>query len=321
MAEESRRNKILRFAQDDVIKQKIMITKEIFKKIRQIEITTNRLVSDIFAGQYHSAFKGEGIEFDEVREYQPGDDIRTIDWNVTARTGKAHIKKFVEEREMSVMILVDASASTRFGSVNQLKSSLAAEMAAVLAASATRNNDKVGLIIFSDKIEKYIPPRKGLRHVLRVVREILYFKPEGRRTDIELALEYLNKVTNHKMVTFLISDFMDTIDQAGAFKKALSIANKKHDIIAIALSDPREREMIHCGLIDCVDAETGARIVVDSTSRKVRENFKAQSIKRREQRAALFRSCAIDQIEISTGEPYIKALVKFFKQRRKRLAR
>lgn len=220
-----------------------MIPKELFQKIRRIEISTSRLVTDVFAGQYHSAFKGQGIEFDEVREYQPGDDVRTIDWNVTARTGKPHIKKFVEERELTVMIMVDVSLSCRFASINMLKSQLAAELAAVLAFSAIRNNDKVGLIIFTDKIEKFIPPRKGISHVLRVIREVLYFEPEGRSTDIVNALEYLNKVSSRKNIAFVISDFFPASLTAGGeagelLKKSLAIANKRHDLISITLNDP-----------------------------------------------------------------------------------
>ncbi|MDP8212603.1 MAG: DUF58 domain-containing protein [Candidatus Zapsychrus exili] len=303
-----------------------MLPKEIFKKIRQIEITTNRMVTDMFAGQYHSVFKGQGMEFDEVREYNHGDDIRFIDWNVTARTGKPYIKKFVEERELSVMILVDASMSLKFSTTNQLKSTIAAEIAGVLAFAAIRNNDKVGLIIFTDKIEKFIPPRKGTAHVLRVIREILYFKPESNGTDISLALDYLNKVTTRKTVSFLVSDFMET-EQKGdfnvsfGFKKAMSIANRKHDLIAITLNDPKENELPKLGLIHFQDAETGELKFVDSSDKQSQRYFKQASKALFESRDLLFRSSGVDHIDVSTDVPYEKALIKFFQQRRKRISR
>jgi len=308
-----------------------MIPKEIFKNIKRIEITTSRLVSDIFAGEYHSVFKGQGIEFDEVREYQQGDDVRTIDWNVTARTGKPHIKKFVEERELTVMIMVDVSLSCRFASVNMLKSQIAAEVAAVLAFSAIRNNDKVGLIIFTDKIEKFIPPRKGVGHVLRVIREVLYFEPEGKSTDCINALEYLNKVTSRKAIAFLISDFftaqpITNQDQSNksengndeALKRTLAIANKRHDVIAITLNDPREMEFPNCGLIDLQDAETGKRTLVDSSDEALRNQYYQNNLKRLDEREKLFRSVGMDYINISTDVPYADAIVKFFLKRRRR---
>jgi uncharacterized protein (DUF58 family) len=306
-----------------------MIPKEIFKKVRQIEITTSRIVTDVFAGQYHSVFKGQGIEFDEVREYQFGDDIRSIDWNVTARTGRPYIKKYVEERELSVMILVDASSSCQFGTVNQLKSTMAAEVAAVLALAAIRNNDKVGLIIFTDNIELFIPPRKGLRHVLRVIREILYFKPRKQGTDIVLALDCLNKVTTHKTVSFLISDFLESqpstmkrnavINEPG-FKRAMAVTNKRHDLIAITLNDQRETDLNESGLLVFEDAETGEEKWVDTTSASVRETFKRLSLNHQEGRKRLFDSIGVDHIDISTESPYVRALVKFFKTRRRRIA-
>jgi uncharacterized protein (DUF58 family) len=312
-----------------------MIPKELFQKVRRIEITTSRLVSDVFAGQYHSVFKGQGIEFDEVREYQPGDDVRTIDWNVTARTGKPHIKKFVEERELTVMILVDVSSSCRFSSVNMLKSQLAAEVAAILAFSAIRNHDKVGLIMFTDKIEKFIPPRKGLRHVLQVIREVLYFKPEGQSTDIAHALEYLNKVITRKSISFLISDFFpsgtllsaaggakdycDTLSEAGErLKKSLAIANRRHDMIAITLDDPREKELADCGIIELEDAETGKTLLVDSSDAGLRKQYHQNNVDRLKARDRLFRSVSTDHIDISTDTPYTDAIVKFFLKRRSR---
>jgi len=297
-----------------------MIPKELFKKIRQIEITTTRMVSDIFAGQYHSVFKGQGMEFDEVREYQFGDDTRRIDWNVTARTGKPHIKKFVEERELSVMILVDASKSCQFGSKQQLKSSLAAEIAAVFAFSAIKNNDKVGLIIFTDRIEKFIPPRKGSSHVLRVIREILYFKPEGVQTNISLALDYLNKITLHRTVAFLISDFLDIgkTQSKEDVQKALLITNRKHDLIAVTLNDPREEELVNCGLVEIEDAETGKRRLIDTSSPWVRRDFKDSSVEYKNWRKTLFQSTGIDHIDIDTHLPYESALIRFFKERKSR---
>lgn len=302
-----------------------MIPKEILKKIRRIEITTSRLVTDVFAGQYHSVFKGRGIEFDEVREYQIGDDIRTIDWNVTARTGKPHIKKFVEERELTTMILVDASKSCQFASVNEVKSKLAAEIAAILAFSAIRNNDKVGLLIFTDKIEKFIPPRKGKSHVLRVIREVLYFQPENQATDITYALEYLNKVATRKSVAFIISDFFEPKnkineqkEKEAVFRNTLAITNKRHDLVAITLNDPRESNLPNCGLLQLEDAESGNMVLIDSTSESIRKKYYEDALQRLNERDRLFQSVGIDHIDISTSTSYVDEMVKFFKKRRKR---
>jgi len=294
-----------------------MIPKDIFTKIRRIEITTKRLATDVFAGAYHSVFKGQGVEFDEVREYQPGDDIRTIDWNVTARTGRPHIKKFIEEREMTVMIVVDASRSCHFATTQELKSKLAAEIAAVLAFSAIKNNDKVGLVIFTENIEKFIPPRKGLRHVLRVIREVLYFKPQGRATNIKNALEFLSKVARRRSVAFIISDFFEK-NIAQELKKDLTIANKRHDVIAITLNDPKEFDLPDCGLLELQDAETGGRYVVDSGSRLVRNRYHENSIKRVQERENLFKSVGVDAVNIFTDKPFSHELVKFFIKRKKR---
>jgi len=297
-----------------------MLPKELLKKIKQIEITTSRLVSDVFAGQYHSVFKGQGIEFDEVREYQIGDDIRTIDWNVTARTGIPHIKKFVEERELVVMIMVDVSRSSKFATEGILKNQLAAEISSLLALSAIRNNDKVGLIVFTDKIEKFIPPRKGTKHVLRVIREVLYFKPDNNKTNINNALDYLNKVTTRRTISFLISDYL-TDEGHDGLKKSLSAANKRHDLIAITLNDPREQNLPDCGLITLEDAETGQIVVIDSTDKKVREKYlklnQARIVKRKE----LFCMSGVDFIDISTDMSYSDEIVKFFLKRRKRIRR
>jgi uncharacterized protein (DUF58 family) len=226
-----------------------MIPKEILKKIRRLQIVTNRVVSDVFAGEYLSVFKGRGMEFNEVREYQPGDEERDIDWNVTARMGRPFVKKFVEERELTVMLLVDASASSRFGTRDRFKSELAAELCAVLAFSAIRNKDRVGLVIFTDRIEKFVPPGKGSRHVLRVIREVLYFRPQGRGTDISLALDYLNRVIRRRSVVFLVSDFL-----AAGFERALRVSARRHDLVALLVRDPREEELPPAGLVRLEDA-------------------------------------------------------------------
>ncbi len=290
-----------------------MIPKDILDKVRRIEITTSHLVNDFFAGAYHSAFKGRGMEFDQVREYQMGDDIRTIDWNVTARTGKAHVKQYVEERELSVMILVDASASSRFASSGVLKNQLAAELAAVLAFAAIRNNDKVGLLIFTDEVELFIAPRKGKSHVLRVIREVLYFKPKGSSTNIPVALEYFIRVSKRHCVGFLISDFFQTNIQ-----KSLNLANNYHDLVAITLNDPRESHLPECGLIQIRDAETGELKLIDTSDSTLRAWYQQKAKERLEERNRLFGSSGVDHIDLVTNEPYISALVSFFAGRRRR---
>lgn len=299
-----------------------MIPKEILDNVRRIEITTKRLVTDVFAGQYQSVFKGRGIEFDEVREYLPGDDVRSIDWNVTARTGVPHVKKFVEEREMTVMILIDASRSCSFATTRQLKSRLAAEVAAVLAFSAIRNHDKIGLIFFTGEVEKFIPPRKGRSHVLRLIREILCFKARRHGTSITSAAEFMNRVTTRKSVTFIISDFFEPgtgpLAEPG-FVKALRVVNKKHDLIAVTLNDPREASLPCCGLVDLEDAETGVSRTIDTSDPQVRGEYAAQAALRLEKRARLFKSLNMDHIDVSTQGAFADQLVKFFAQRRKRL--
>src|SRR5512135_279787 len=247
-----------------------MLTSEQLKAVRKIQIRTSHLVSDLFAGQYHSVFKGRGMEFAEVRQYLPGDDVRTIDWNVTARTGAPHVKRYVEERELTVMLLVDASASTHFGTVRQLKSEMAAELAALFAFSAITNNDKVGLVMFSDHVELALPPKKGTRHVLRVIREVLSFSPKGRGTDIAAALEHLNHVSKRRCVTFVISDFLDT-----RARLALKIANRRHDVIAVVLDDPRDLTLPDVGLLEVQDAESGELMLVDTGDKRVRREFEA----------------------------------------------
>ena len=291
-----------------------MLPKEIAKKIRRIQITTSKLVTDFLSGQYESVFKGRGIEFDEVREYQPGDEIRSIDWNVTARMGHPFIKKYVEERQLTVMILLDASGSSYFGTSKRLKSELAAEVSAVLAFAAIKNNDRVGLIIFTDRIEKFIPPRKGPQHVLRVIREALYFKPKSHGTDIEGALRYLDGVTTRRAVTFIISDFL-----AKDFKKSLSIANKRHDVVAITITDPREIELPNAGLVELTDAEKGSMFLIDTSNANLRKTFLLRSRKLQEERLRLFGSIGMDHIDIRTDRPYIDEMIKFFSMRKRRI--
>ena len=290
-----------------------MIPKEILKKIRYIEIRTRRLVNDLFSGEYHSTFKGQGMEFEEVREYQPGDDIRLIDWNVTARTGFPHVKKFREERELSVVQLVDASSSGRFGTRDRFKSEVAAELCALLAFSAIKNNDKVGLIIFTDRIEKFVPPKKGRSHVLRLIREILYFQPQGVATDIGLALEYLTKVIKRKSVVFLVSDFFFE-----GYTKPLQLANKKHDVIAMKITDPRERAFENVGLIELEDAETGEVVLINTGSKEFRREFEARADEDLQNLKRSFKLVNMDFINIQTDQSYIAPLVSFFNMREKR---
>ena len=294
-----------------------MIPKEVLKKVRQIEIRTNREVTDVLGGQYHSVFKGHGMEFEEVREYLPGDEVRSIDWNVTARFGHPYIKKFKEERELTVMLIVDVSASGQFGSVRQTKNELAAELAAVLAFSAIRNNDKVGLIMFTDQIEKYVPPKKGRRHVLRVIREILAFQPKGRGTNLKAALDYLNHVQSRRAVTFVLSDFQ--VQDEETVRKKLRVASKRHDVVALSLRDPREEELPAVGLVELRDAETDERALLDTFDRHVREQFAAKSRLRLEGLRRMLRSASVDHVEIRCETDYMLPLIKFFKMRERRI--
>jgi len=275
-----------------------MIPPEILRGVRQIEIRANRAVNDVLAGQYESVFKGRGMEFDEVREYQVGDDVRAIDWNVTARMGHPFIMKYVEERELTVMLLVDLSRSGQFGSVRQLKSEVAAYVAALLAFSATKNNDKVGLLIFTDRIEKFIPPKKGRRHVLRLIRELLYTELEGVDTDLPMALEHLTRMLRKRAVVFLISDFI-TAD----FEKPLRLANRRHDLIAVSIADPRERRFEPAGMIELEDAETGKAIIVDTGSRSLRRRYEAAGRERAGRLREAFKATGVDQIEIEAAAP------------------
>ena len=287
-----------------------MLTKELLKQVRQIEIRTKGLVNQVFSGEYHSVFKGRGMEFSEVREYQFGDDIRNIDWNVTARFGHPFIKVFEEERELTVMLMIDMSGSLIFGSVNKTKQQIAAEISAILAFSALKNNDKAGLILFTDKIEKFVPPRKGRSHVLRIIREVLSFEPEGKSTDMKAALEYLNNAVKKRSIVFLLSDFMDS-----GYEKILRIVGKRHDLIGIVLNDKREDEIPPMGLVKFVDAESGMERWIDTADRKTRFLFQQMREKNKADRKALFLSSRLDSIEIQTGEDYIKPIVKFFRLR------
>lgn len=291
-----------------------MLPKDIIKKIQRIKIVTSRMVSDVFAGEYQSVFKGRGMEFEEVREYQPGDEVRDIDWNVTARMGRPFIKKFVEERELTLMLLTDLSGSSQFGSAGRFKSELAAELCAVLAFSAIRNKDKVGLIVFTDRIEKFVPPAKGSRHVLRLIREVLYFRPTGTGTDLGLALQYLSKVARRQTVAFLISDFADA-----GFEKALRIAHRRHDLVPVVVGDPREESLPPVGLIGLRDPETDAETVLNAGDPSLRKAFARRRAAGGAALRKLFRSSDMDSIEVSTSRPYEKDLLAFFRQREKKL--
>jgi len=291
-----------------------MISKELAKKIRYIQIYTGKAVNHLLAGEYESIFKGRGMAFSEVREYQMGDDIRTIDWNVTARTGSPHVKLYVEERELTVLFLVDMSASGAFGSTLRTKNETAAEICALVAFSAIKNNDKVGLALFTDHVEKFIPPAKGATHVLRIIRELLSFSPKRARTDIKGAIEYLTRITNKRCVVFLISDFLDK-----GFEKPLRVMGKRHDLIAVSVSDPREMQMPDVGLIELEDAETGERVVMDTGSRDVRKRYEALGVARQQRLRGLFRSTGVDHLEIENGRDYVGDLVRFFKIRGRRL--
>lgn len=293
-----------------------MLAKDLIKRIRRIQIRTSHLVSDALAGQYHSAFKGRGMEFEEVRPYQVGDEIRTIDWNVSARIGEPHVKLFREERELTVMLAVDLSGSQSFGTNRQLKRELLAEIAATLAFSAIRNNDKVGLICFTDRVEKFVPPRKGPRHVLRIIRELLALKPKGRGTSVGPAIEELNRVLRKRAVVFVLSDFMDE-----GFDRSLRAARRRHDVIPVVIGDRREDELPNIGLVEFTDSETGRRTVIDTGRRRVRERYAAHSARRRSELASTFRRMRIDPIEVRTGESFVEPLTAYFRRRQKRRAR
>lgn len=290
-----------------------MDAQEIFKKVRKIEIKTRGLSHQIFSGEYHSVFKGRGMSFSEVREYQYGDDIRNIDWNVTARYNHPYIKIFEEERELTVILVIDVSGSNNFGTQKQLKQELITEIAAVLSFSAIQNNDKVGVIFFSDKIEKFIPPKKGTSHILRIIRELLDFKPESNGTNISEALRYLTNAIKKRSIVFLISDFMDE-----NIEKAVQIANHKHDLIAVRLTDLRETELPNVGLVRMMDAESGKMIWVDTSSKSIRRSFGRYARTRREELDLLFNRLGVDMAKVYTGEDYVKPLMNLFKKREAR---
>ncbi len=293
-----------------------MIPKEVIRKIRHIQITTSRKVTNVFAGQYQSVFKGAGMEFDEVREYTPGDEIRSIDWNVTARMGHPFIKKFTEERELTIMLVLDVSMSNRYGTKGRLKSDLAAELCSVIAFSAVQNSDKIGMLTFSDKVEQYIPPRKGMRHVLRVIREALYNNAEGTGTDLNLILEHLNRVTKRNTITFIISDFM-----APDFKKNLTITNKRHDVIAVDITDPSEKRLPSAGMVKVHDSETGDKFLIDTSNPGVRRKYEDNTSRFDIWKKDVFSSSGVDSIEIMTDSSYVQPLIHFFKMRERRRGR
>jgi len=287
---------------------------EILKKVQRIQIVANRMVNDLFAGQYQSVFRGRGMEFDEVREYQPGDDVRNIDWNVTARSGTPYIKRFSEERELTINFLVDVSASGAFGSVDRSKLELVIEVAAMLMFSALKSNDKVGLLFFCDEVIRYFPPVKGKANVLRFIRELLAAKPVPRETDLEAALQYLNRVQKKRAVVFLISDFI-----GAAASRTMAVANRRHDLIVLTVSDPRERKLPDVGFITLKDAETGEIVEVDTRHPRIRSLFESRSASESETLSAEFKRIGVDELGIDTGEDYLKSLRRFFTMRAKRL--
>lgn len=291
-----------------------MTTAELLKKVRQVEIKTRGMVNQVFSGEYHSVFKGRGMEFSEVREYSYGDDIRKIDWNVTARNNKPFIKVFEEERELTVMLVVDVSRSGQFGTVESTKMEIATEICAVLAFSAIRNNDKVGLIMFSDEVEKFIAPNKGKSHILRIVRELLSYQPKGTGTNISGALQYLNNVIKKRSISFVLSDFIDE-----GYDNALRIVSKRHDVIAVTMSDPRERELPKVGLIKMADAESGQERWVDTSDANIRRSFEQYWRQHDERMKKAFLSTKVDRISIETHRPYLRPLVDFFKMRESRV--
>lgn len=287
-----------------------MDTKELLKKVRKIEIKTRGLSSQVFSGEYHSAFKGKGMAFAEVREYMPGDEIRTIDWNVTARFNHPYVKVFEEERELTVMLLVDISASEVFGTKENLKKEIIAELCAVLSFSAAQNNDKIGAILFTDQVELYIPPKKGKKHILRIIRELLEFEPQSKKTNIEQALKYFNNMIKKRSIAFVISDFMDN-----GFEDALKIANKKHDIVAFKVEDENENDLPNIGLVQMIDSESSELKWINTSSEKTRKQYKVNSLRRSKELQEIFRRSGIDYTTILTNKPYIIPIMNLFKRR------
>jgi uncharacterized protein (DUF58 family) len=292
-----------------------VLATDIIRRIRKLEIRTRKVVSDMLAGQYHSVFKGRGMAFSEVRQYQPGDEIRVIDWNVTARMNEAYVKVFTEERELTVMLLVDVSASKEFGSRERSKAEIAAEVAAQIAFSAIANNDRVGLILFSDRVEKVVPPRKGRTHVMRLVSDILTYVPQGKGTDLAAGLTYLSRLARRKTVTFLISDFLTQ-----GYEQPLRLVGRKHDLVPVVIADPLEQEFPRLGLVDMEDPETGERFVVDTSDPAIRGRFARAMQAQREERTRLFKKLELDHVELSTGDDHAQALVRFFRARARRMA-
>ena len=295
-----------------------MIPRELFKKIRHVEVRTRGLVDDVFGGEYHSAFKGRGIEFAEVRPYQVGDDVRTIDWNVSARTGEPHVKLFEEEREQTLLLVVDVSGSAQFGSGESAKRDLAAEVCAVLGFSALRNSDKVGLVLFTDRVERSVPPRKGKRHVLRLLRDLFAHAPEHRGTDVAVAIDHVLRVRHRRAIVVLVSDFLVPAGAEAETARALRIASQKHDVVAVRLVDPREEALPAVGLLRVVDAETGAPGMVDTSSARVREAFAARASARAARAEAALRQARVDHVTLRTDADYVEPLSSFFRRRAKR---
>jgi uncharacterized protein (DUF58 family) len=293
-----------------------MLPREVIRQIRRLQIQARRAVEDLLGGEYHSVFKGAGIAFEEVREYQPGDDIRTIDWNVTARIGHPFIKRFVEERELTVVLLMDCSASNQFGTQYQQKCEVAAELAALIAFTAVSNNDRVGLVQFTDEVERFVPPGKGSRHVLRLIRDVLYFQPKRAGTRLQVGLDYLNRILHRRSIVFLISDFLDQ-----DYEQALKRAGRRHDLIAIRITDPRETELPAVGFLELEDAETGQRLLLDTNNRSVREEFVETASRRAQSVRQAARAARVDLIEVSTRGGHLDALIRFFKMRERRLRR
>ncbi len=295
-----------------------MLSAELMKEVRRLQIRARRRVDDLLMGEYHSAFRGQGVEFAEVREYEPGDDVRTIDWNVTARTGKPFIKRFVEERQMTVMLAVDLSASEGFGSSGQLKSRLAVELSAVLALAATRNNDRVGLVVFTDGVELHVPPKKGRSHVLRVMRELLAFEPRGRGTDLAGTIEHLDRVLTKRAIVFLVSDFLAPVQGNVGFAKPMQLLGRRHDTIAVVVGDQRERELPRVGLVQTVDPETGQARVIDTSSVRGRRAYTRAHDQQKEAMGRAFMQAGVDRIDVSTDRPFVNELMRYFQLRERR---
>ncbi len=293
-----------------------MLPREVLRQIRRLQLKARRAVEDLLGGEYHSVFKGSGIAFEEVREYQPGDDIRTIDWNVTARMGHPFIKRFIEERELTVVLMVDGSGSQQFGTRAQPKREVAAELAAVLAFSAISNNDRVGLVQFTDRVEHFLPPRKGVRHVLRLIRDVLFYQPQHRGTSLREGLDFLNRVLHRRTIVFLFSDFLDR-----HFESSFKRTGRRHDLIAVRISDPREEELPAVGLLELEDAETGERLLLDTGRAAVRDAFRAAAQRRRAALRQLARQAGVDLIDVSTGGGHLDALIRFFRLRERRQRR